>query len=101
MAIPKRTRCQTIKTKSNNVEYPALKGKVIRRVWFSNQDEFTAIVIEFEDDSITSFRLTASISFSIPPEIARLRGGNIVGWRKLKTVPANFRKHLQAYVEAV
>ena len=81
------TRTRTVKTEPKAIEYPALKGKIIRQVRFSNDEEFTAIVIEFEDDTITSFRLTASIALSMPPEIAILRAGNIVGWRKLKTCP--------------
>jgi hypothetical protein len=67
------------------VEYPALKGKIIRQVRFAEEDEhFTALILEFEDNTHVSFLLRAAITLAMEPEISRLEGGNIVSWRKLK-----------------
>jgi hypothetical protein len=49
---------------------------------------YTALNLEFEDSSLASFRLTSTIAFSFPPEIAKLKGGHLVGWKKLKQRPA-------------
>lgn len=74
-----------MRTKSQSVEYPTLKGKVVRQVRFTNDEDFTALVIEFKDNTLVSFRLKASIALSMEPELSSLKGGDIVSWRKLKT----------------
>jgi len=76
-----------MKRKPANVEYPALKGKVVRQLRFANDEDFTVLVIEFEDNTHVSFRLKATIELSIKPEISTLRSGNIVNWKKLKAQP--------------
>jgi uncharacterized protein YijF (DUF1287 family) len=74
-----------MRTNSQSVEYPALKGKVVRQVRFTNDEDFTALVVEFKDNTLVSFRLKASIALSMEPELSSLKGGDIVSWRKLKT----------------
>lgn len=67
------------------VEYPALKGKTIRQVRFAEEDEqFTALVLEFEDNTHVSFLLKTTITLAMEPEISSLKRGKIVNWRKLK-----------------
>ena len=67
------------------VEYPALRGKIIRQVRFAEEDEhFTALILEFEDNTHVSFLLRTTITLAMEPEISSLEGGNIVNWRKLK-----------------
>lgn len=78
---------KTVKARSEAVEYPALSGKVIRQVRFVNDDDYTALTIEFDDSTLVSFRFKASITFSIGPELSTVKGGNIVRWRELKTLP--------------
>lgn len=73
-----------MKSKTETVEYPALKGKVIKQLRFANDEDFTALVIEFEDNTHVSFRLKATIELLMEPEISTLRSGNIVNWKKLK-----------------
>ena len=68
-----------------SVEYPALKGKVVKQARFSNDEDFTALVIEFKDSTLVSFRLKASIGLSMEPELSTAKDGDIVRWRKLKT----------------
>ena len=78
---------KTVKARGEGVEYPALTGKVIRQVRFVNDEDYTALTIEFDDSTLVSFRFKASIAFSIDPEISTVKGGNIVKWRELKTRP--------------
>ncbi len=73
------------------MEYPDLRGKVIRQVKFVNHDNYTAFNLEFEDNTLASFRVAAKISLSLPPEIAKLKGGDLVGWKKLKARPGTLR----------
>jgi hypothetical protein len=73
-----------MKRRTASFEYPALKGKVVRQVRFANDEEFTVLVIEFEDNTHVSFRLKATIELSMEPEISTLKSGNIVNWKKLK-----------------
>jgi len=82
---------KTVKARGEGVEYPALAGKVIRQVRFVNDEDYTALTIEFDDSTLVSFRFKASIAFSIDPELSTVRGGNIVKWRELKTRPAMSR----------
>lgn len=78
---------KTVKARGEGVEYPALIGKVIRQVRFVNDDDYTALSIDFDDSTLVSFRLKATIGFSIDPELSTVKGGNIVRWRQLKTRP--------------
>ena len=80
-----------VKAKGEGTEYPALKGKIIREVRFVNDENYTALNLEFEDNTLASFRLKSSIALSLPPEIARLKGGDLVGWKKLKPQPATLK----------
>ena len=73
-----------VRAKGEGTEYPDLRGKVIKKVRFVNDENYTALNLEFEDNSLASFRLTSTIAFSFPPEIAKLKGGDLVGWKKLK-----------------
>jgi hypothetical protein len=77
-----------VKAKGEGTEYPGLRGKVIKQVRFVNDDNYTALNLEFEDNTLASFRLNAKISLALPPEIAKLKAGDLVGWKKLKTRPA-------------
>ena len=78
---------KTVKARSEGVEYPALIGKVIRQVRFVNDEDYTALTIEFDDSTLVSFRFKATIGFSIDPELSTVKGGNIVRWRQLRTRP--------------
>lgn len=80
-----------MKHKPGSVEYPALKGKVVRQVRFANDEDFTALIIEFEDNTHVSFRLKAAIDLLMEPEVSTLKGGNIVKWKKLKARPVKKR----------
>jgi len=78
---------KTVKARAEGLEYPALIGKVIRHLRFVNDEDYTALTIEFGDGTLVSFRFKASIAFSINPELSTVKGGNIVRWRELKTRP--------------
>src|SRR5258707_6080050 len=78
---------QTVKARGEGVEYPDLIGKVIRQVRFVNDEDYTALTIEFDDSTLVRFRFKASIGYSIDPELSTVKGGNIVRWRELKTRP--------------
>lgn len=80
-----------VKAKGEGTEYPDLRGKVIKQVRFVNDDNYTALNLEFEDNTLASFRLTAKIALSLPPEIARLKDGDLVGWKKLKAHAATLK----------
>ena len=82
---------RTVAVKGEGTEYPDLKGKVIRQVRFVNDSNYSALNLEFEDNTLASFRLSATISLSRPPEIARLKSGNLVSWKTLRTRPATLR----------
>lgn len=71
--------------KGEGTEYPDLKGKVIRQVSFVNDGNYTAFNMEFEDNILASFCLRAMISLSLPPEIARVKSGNLVLWKRLRS----------------
>ena len=71
--------------RAEGIEYPALSGKVIRQVRFVNDEDYAALTIEFDDDTLVSFPFKASIAVSRDPELSSLKGGNIVSWKKLKT----------------
>src|SRR5258708_38676656 len=71
---------KTVKARGEGVEYPALIGKVIRQVRFVNDDDYTALSIDFDDSTLVSFRFKATIGFSIDPELSTGKGGTIVRW---------------------
>ena len=76
-----------VKAIGKGVEYPALIGKLIRQVRFENSEDYTALTIDFDDNTLVSFRFKAIIAFSIDPELSTVKGGNIVSWKELKTRP--------------
>jgi hypothetical protein len=76
-----------VRWRGEGVEYPALGGKVIRQVRFVNNEDYTALTIEFDDDTLVSFRLKASIAFATDPELSMLKDGDILNWKKLKSRP--------------
>ena len=78
---------KTVKARGDGVEYPTLIGKLIRQVRFVNDEDYTALTIEFDDSTLVSFRFKANIAYSIDPELSTVKGGNIVRWRKLKPRP--------------
>lgn len=82
---------RTVRAKGEGADYPALKGKVISKVSFASDQEFTALVMEFEDNTLASFRLRASIALAMEPELATVQRGNLTGWRVLKKRPATRR----------
>ena len=74
--------------RTGTVEYPELKGKVIEQVRYKNDPEFTALVIEFDDDTRASFRLRADVVFAMEPEMSGNDAtGDIANWKVLKTRP--------------
>lgn len=81
-------RHKIVRAKGEGTEYPDLRGKVIKEVRFANDENYTALNLEFEDNTLASFRLTSAIALSFPPEMAKLKGGDLVGWKKLKPRPA-------------
>ncbi len=83
-------RYRTVRAKGEGIEYPELRGKIIKQVRFAN-DEFTALVMEFEDNTLVSFRLKARISLLMEPELSTLKDGDIVKWKRLKRRPATLR----------
>lgn len=80
-----------VRAKGEGTEYPDLRGKVIKQVRFVNDNNYTALNLEFEDNTLASFRLNARIALSLPPEIAKLKDGNLVGWKRLKARAATLR----------
>jgi hypothetical protein len=43
---------KTVKARGEGVEYPALSGKVTRQVRFVNDEDYTALTIEFDDNTL-------------------------------------------------
>ena len=79
-----------VRAKGEGMEYLDLRGRVIKHANFVNDDNYTALNLEFEDNSLASFRLNAKIDLC-RPEIARLKDGNLIGWKKLKAAPGILR----------
>ena len=77
-----------VRAKGEGTEYPDLRGKVVKQVRFVNDDNYTALNLEFEDNTLASFRLNAKIALSLPPEIAKVKDGDLVKWKKRKHNPA-------------
>jgi hypothetical protein len=65
-----------------------LSGKIIRQVRFANDEEFTALVMEFEDNTLLNFRSKARIALLMEPELSTLKYGDLVKWMRLKRHPA-------------
>jgi len=80
-------RNRTVRAKAEGVEYPTLTGKTVRQVRFANDEDFSAIDIEFDDNTLVSFRLKANIALSMEPELSITKGGNIISWKTLKARP--------------
>ncbi|HWR14742.1 MAG TPA: hypothetical protein VN577_07925 [Terriglobales bacterium] len=76
-----------VRWRGEGVEYPALGGKVVQQVRFVNNEDYTALTIEFDDDTLVSFRFKASIALSAAPELSALKGGDIVSWKELRSRP--------------
>lgn len=70
----------------NEVEYPVLRGKRIKQVRFIEDDEFTALIMEFEDNTCARFALETRVSFAVAPEIMETGpNGDLVNCRRLGT----------------
>ena len=68
------------------VEYPELKGKTVRRLWFKDDDEFTALFLEFEDNTRARFDLRAAVTFERAPEMCNIApNGDLTDWSDLRT----------------
>lgn len=88
-------RQKLVRWRGEGIEYPALSGKVIRQVRFVNNEDYTALTLEFDDDTLVSFQFKATIALSRDPELSSLKGGNIVSWKKLKTRPVMRRVRMK------
>ena len=76
----------SVMKKRGTVEYPELKGKVIKQVRYKNDPDFTVLVMEFNDNTRASFRLIADVSFALEPEMSgNDAAGDIANWKVLKT----------------
>ena len=64
--------------RGEGVEYPALSGNVIRQLRFVSDEDYTAVTIEFDDDTLVSFRFRARIGFLVDPELSHVKEGDIV-----------------------
>jgi len=68
------------------IEYPALRGKTIQQVRFIEDNEFTALIMEFEDNTRARFTLETRISFAVAPEIMETApNGDLVNCKRLGT----------------
>lgn len=63
----------------------------MREVRYANDNEFNGVTIEFEDNTQVSFRFKASIDLIVHPELATLKGGDLVNFRRLRTSPVRRR----------
>lgn len=50
-------------------------------------EDYTALTIEFDDDTLVSFRFKASLALLADPEVSTLKDGEIANWKKLKSGP--------------
>jgi hypothetical protein len=67
------------------VEYSELKGKTVKRVWFKDDDEFTALFLEFEDNTRARFDLRAAVTFERAPEMCSIApNGDLTDWCDLR-----------------
>jgi hypothetical protein len=70
----------------NEMEYPVLRGKTIKQVRFIEDSEFTALIMEFEDNTCARFPLETRICFAVAPEIMETGpNGDFVNCRRLGT----------------
>lgn len=68
------------------IEYPALRGKTIKQVSFIEDNEFTALIMEFDDDTRARFNLQTRISFAVAPEIMGIApNGDLINSKRLET----------------
>lgn len=75
-----------------SVEYPGLVTKVIKQVRFTNDDDYIALVMDFEDNSSATFNFRPTLTFAMEPEISVWDSGNMVRWKKLVTRPIKVGK---------
>lgn len=75
-----------VRWRGEGVEYPALGGKIVQQVRFVNNEDYTALTIEFNDDTLVSFRFKTSLAL-LNPELSTLKDGDVVSWNKLKSRP--------------
>ena len=65
---------------------PGVEREKVRRVWFKDDDEFTALFLEFEDDTRARFDLRAAVTFERAPEMCSIASnGDLDDWRDLRT----------------
>jgi hypothetical protein len=68
------------------IEYPALRGKTIKQVRLIEDNEFNALILEFEDNTRARFTLETRISFAVAPEImGTTPNGDLINCRPLGT----------------
>ena len=68
------------------IEYPALRGKTIKQVRLIEDNEFNALILEFEDNTRARFTLETRISFAVAPEImGTAPNGDLINCRPLGT----------------
>lgn len=66
------------------IEYPALQGKTIKQVRLIEDNEFNALILEFEDNTRARFTLETRISFAVAPEImGTASNGDLINCRPL------------------
>lgn len=67
-------------------EYPALRGKTIKQVRLIEDNEFNALILEFDDNTRARFTLETRISFTVAPEImGTASNGDLINCRRLGT----------------
>jgi hypothetical protein len=66
----------------NRYEYPDLNGKTIRRFRYFNEIDYRCIEIDFEDDSLLTFRL----ELTQRAEFGVMDDGNLTGVRILTPI---------------
>lgn len=68
------------------IEYPALRGKIIKQVHLIDDTEFNALILEFEDKTRARFVLETRISFAVAPEIMGIApNGDLTNSKRLET----------------
>ena len=67
------------------IEYPELRGKTIKQVCFMEDSEFTALILNFQDDTRVRFELKPNVSLGVAPEIMNTANGNFINCKRLKT----------------
>ena len=72
------------------VEFREIVGKKIKRVHLTNDDDFRALSIDFEDG--TALRFQMERDFRAKAELLTLKGGNISAIKRLKPAPVVRRR---------